>query len=73
MVIGGLGTLEGPIVGTVVFFLLRELLADYGAWYMILIGGLAVLTMMAYPQGLWGLVAERWSLHFFPLQRRLRV
>jgi branched-chain amino acid transport system permease protein len=72
VVIGGLGTLEGPIVGTVVFFLLRRLLADYGAWYMILLGSLAVLAMMRYPRGLWGLVADRWDLHFFPVQRRVR-
>ena len=73
VVIGGLGTLEGPIVGTLVFFLLRELLADYGAWYMILLGTLAVLTMMRYPQGLWGLIAERWDLHVFPVRRRVRL
>ena len=66
-------TAEGPIVGTIVFFVLRELLADYGAWYMILIGSLAVLTMMRYPQGVWGLIAERWDLHFFPVQRRVRL
>jgi branched-chain amino acid transport system permease protein len=71
VVIGGLGTLEGPIVGTLVFFLLREALADHGAWYMILLGALAVVTMMRYPQGLWGLVAERWDLRFFPVQRRV--
>ena len=73
VVIGGLGTLEGPIVGTLVFFLLRELLADYGSWYMILLGTLAVVAMMRYPQGLWGLVAERWDLRFFPVQRRIRA
>jgi branched-chain amino acid transport system permease protein len=72
VVIGGLGTLEGPIVGTVVFVLLRELLADYGSWYMILLGVLAVVAMMRYPQGLWGLVLERWNLHFFPVQREVR-
>jgi branched-chain amino acid transport system permease protein len=73
VVIGGLGTLEGPIIGTIVFFVLRELLADYGAWYMILLGSLAVVTMMRYPQGLWGLLAERWDLHVFPVRRRVRV
>jgi branched-chain amino acid transport system permease protein len=73
VVIGGLGTIEGPIVGTLVFFLLRELLADYGAWYLIVLGGLAILAMVVAPQGLWGLVAERFDLHFFPLQRRLRL
>jgi branched-chain amino acid transport system permease protein len=73
VVIGGLGTLEGPIVGTLVFFLLRELLADYGAWYMILLGSLAVVMMMLYPQGVWGLIAERWDLHVFPVRRRVRL
>ena len=73
VVIGGLGTLEGPIVGTVVFFLLRELLADYGSWYMILLGALAVVAMMRFPQGLWGLVAERWDVRFFPVQRRVHL
>jgi branched-chain amino acid transport system permease protein len=72
VVIGGLGTLEGPIVGTLVFFLLRELLADHGSWYMIVLGLLAVVAMMRYPQGLWGLVAERWDVHVFPVQRRVR-
>jgi branched-chain amino acid transport system permease protein len=73
VVIGGLGTLEGPIVGALVFFLLRETLADYGAWYMILLGVLAVVVMLRFPQGLWGLVAARWDIRFFPVQRRVRM
>ena len=72
VVIGGLGSLEGPLVGTALFFLVREYLADYGAWYMILLGTLAVGVMLAYPQGLWGMVADRWDLRFFPVQRRVR-
>jgi branched-chain amino acid transport system permease protein len=70
VVIGGLGSVEGPVLGTLVFFLLRELLSDYGAWYLILLGSVAVLVMLVCPQGLWGLVAERWGLSLFPLQRR---
>jgi branched-chain amino acid transport system permease protein len=73
VVIGGLGTVEGPIVGTLLFFLLREALSDFGAWYMILLGMLAVVAMLRFPQGLWGLLAERFDLHVFPLQRRVRV
>ena len=73
MVIGGLGSLEGPLIGTALFFLVREYLSDYGAWYMILLGTLAVGVMLAYPQGLWGMVAERWDLRFFPVGRRVRV
>jgi len=73
VVIGGLGSLEGPLVGTALFFLVREFLSDYGAWYMILLGTLAMGVMLAYPQGLWGMVAERWDLRFFPVGRRVRV
>ena len=73
VVIGGIGTIEGPIVGTLLFFLLRELLADYGAWYLIVIGLVAVVTMIACPEGLWGYVARRFDLHFFPVQRRIHV
>jgi branched-chain amino acid transport system permease protein len=73
VVIGGLGSVEGPIVGTLLFFCLRQALSDYGAWYMILLGILAVVAMLRFPQGLWGLVAERFNLHVFPLQRRVQV
>jgi branched-chain amino acid transport system permease protein len=73
VVIGGIGTLEGPIVGTLVYFVLRELLADYGTWYLILLGVVAIGVMIRAPQGLWGLVAERFDLRFFPVQRRVRA
>jgi branched-subunit amino acid ABC-type transport system permease component len=72
VVIGGIGTIEGPIVGTLVFFLLREFLADYGSWYLILLGLVAVAVVLRYPQGLWGLIADRWDVRFFPVQRRVR-
>jgi branched-chain amino acid transport system permease protein len=72
VVIGGIGRIEGPIVGTLVFFALRALLADYGAWYMIVLGAVAVVVMLRAPQGLWGLVADRFGLDFFPVRRRVR-
>jgi branched-chain amino acid transport system permease protein len=71
VVIGGIGTIEGPIAGTLLFFALRELLADYGAWYLITLGLVAVVTMLVFPRGLWGGVARRFDLHFFPVQRRV--
>ena len=73
VVIGGLGSLEGPLIGAALFFLVREYLSDYGASYMILLGTLAVGVMLAYPQGLWGMVADRWDLRFFPVGRRVSL
>jgi branched-chain amino acid transport system permease protein len=72
VVIGGIGTLEGPIIGTILFFVLREFLADYGAYYLILLGVLAVAVMLRAPQGIWGWVAGKYDLRFFPVQRRIQ-
>lgn len=65
--IGGVGTIEGPIVGTLIFFGLQQTLADRGAWYLILVGGVAVLMAMFVPRGLWGLVSDRFDLKLFPV------
>lgn len=73
VVIGGIGTIEGPIVGTAVFFIMRELLADYGTWYLVALGTVAVLVMLFAPGGLWSLVRRGIDLRFFPVQRRLRA
>lgn len=64
VVIGGIGRLEGALLGTIVFFLLRELLADLGAVYLILLGTLAITVMLFSRRGLWGAVERRlgWSL-----------
>ena len=71
VVIGGIGSIEGPILGTAIYFLLREPLAPYGSWYLILLGATAVVVMLKAPKGIWGLVAARFDVHLFPVQRRL--
>ena len=71
VVIGGLGSIEGPIVGVALFFLMRSLLSDYGVWYLILLGAVATLVMLTAPKGLWGVLNGRLGLELFPLRRRL--
>ncbi len=71
VVIGGIGTIEGPIIGTIIYFMLRELLADYGAIYMIVLGIFAVVTMLWAPKGVWGVISKRFNLQLFPVHRRL--
>ena len=73
VVIGGIGTVEGPIIGTVVFFTLQKELADYGAWYLIILGSVGVLAAIWMRGGIWGLVGRRFGLHLFPVQRRVRL
>jgi branched-chain amino acid transport system permease protein len=71
VVIGGIGTLEGPFVGMLIYFALRELLADYGTWYLILLGVVAVAIMLKAQEGIWGLIAKRFDLHLFSVRRHL--
>lgn len=59
-VLGGIGRIEGPVVGTIVFFVLRETSSDFGAWYFVALGLLAIVTMLAAPGGAWSLVLRRW-------------
>ena len=72
VVIGGIGSIEGPIIGTAIYFVLRGLFADYGTSYMILLGATAVIVMLIAPRGIWGAI-ERFDIHLFPVQRRLRL
>ena len=73
VVIGGIGRLEGPIVGVLVFWGLQTAFADYGSWYLLALGLLAIVTMLFAPRGLWGLIADRTGLALFPIQRRLTL
>ena len=70
-VIGGIGRVEGPIIGTIIFFLLRQALADLGSLYLMMMGAVAIVVMLWAPKGLWGLLAERFGWQALPLQRRL--
>lgn len=70
-VIGGVGTVEGPILGTAIFFALQHTLAQNGAWYLILVGGIAVVIAMYVPGGLWGLLADRFDFRLFPVSYHL--
>ena len=71
VVIGGIGRVEGPIIGAVVFFALRQSFADLGSVYLMLLGLIAIVVMLWAPQGLWGLVVRRFGWQMLPLERRL--
>src|ERR1700688_232696 len=50
VIIGGFGTIEGPIIGVIVFYAMQHYLADFGTWYLILLGALAIATMLFAPK-----------------------
>jgi branched-chain amino acid transport system permease protein len=72
-IIGGLGTIEGPIIGTAVFMVLQQTLASYNAWYLIILGLVAIFVALFARRGLWGLVDARINMRLFPVGYWLRV
>jgi branched-chain amino acid transport system permease protein len=72
-VIGGIGSIEGPVLGAVIFFLLRGAMADLGSIYLITLGVIAIAVMMLSPRGIWGLVAARTGWDVLPLKRRVYI
>jgi branched-chain amino acid transport system permease protein len=73
VIIGGIGTIEGPLIGTVIYFGLREFFGSFfsmsGGWYLIAMGCIAIVVMLIAPRGLWGLARHRWGLKGLTVQR----
>jgi branched-chain amino acid transport system permease protein len=73
VVIGGIGTMEGPVIGVLIFYLLQYYLAALGSWYLIILGALAILLMLFAPTGVWGVITHYFDISLFPVRRKLIV
>jgi len=71
VVIGGVGSFEGPILGALVYFFLRETMSNLGPIYLIVLGAVAIGVMLIEPLGLWGYLRARFGMQFVPLQLRV--
>jgi branched-chain amino acid transport system permease protein len=69
--IGGLGTIEGPILGSIIFFALQQWLQNWGAWYLIIFGAVAVSIAIWQPRGLWGIVRDKFHFELLPVGYRV--
>ncbi len=72
VLIGGLGTYDGAIIGAVVFFVIQETFSDQGSWYLIGLGLLAIAMTIAAPRGIWGTLQGRTGLRLMSVGSRLR-
>jgi branched-chain amino acid transport system permease protein len=73
VLVGGLGTFEGPIIGAIVFYLIQNQFADYGAWYLVGLGATAITFALFIPRGVWGTIEARFHLHLLPVGYVLRA
>ncbi len=59
VLVGGLGRIEGAIIGAVLFFVIETYFGAYGAWYLVGLGVVAVSFALLLPKGLWGWIGPR--------------
>lgn len=70
VIIGGMGTVEGPILGSVIFVLLQQFLSEYVGFNLIILGTITIVTIFLAPKGIAGTLQEKFQREFFPLRRR---
>jgi len=67
VIIGGIGTIEGPILGTIIYMVLQQTLQQYNVWYLIILGLVAIAITLFARRGLWGLIDEHLGVRLFPV------
>jgi branched-chain amino acid transport system permease protein len=73
VLVGGIGTYEGPILGAVLFFIMETLFGAQGVSYLIGLGATALLFALLMPRGIWGEIEHRFGLQLMPIGYRLRT
>jgi branched-chain amino acid transport system permease protein len=73
VIIGGLGTIEGPVIGTIVYMVLQQTLQHYNAWYLIILGLVAIVVTLFARRGLWGTLGVRLLPTGYHLRRLPRI
>jgi branched-chain amino acid transport system permease protein len=68
VVIGGIGTVEGPVVGALAYVLLDKYFAQSGVWYLVVVGAVAIVVSLYLPRGLWGALAQWTGWAVFPVR-----
>ncbi len=69
-IIGGIGTIEGPIVGSFIYVLLQQWLSEYPSVSMLILGVIAILVILVAPKGIMGTIQERLGFEILSPRRK---
>ena len=72
VVIGGVGSTTGPIIGVVIFWFISDRFEDQDTWRFIILGTTAAIFAIYAPKGIYGWIQRWWPVQFFPVRRKLR-
>jgi branched-chain amino acid transport system permease protein len=71
VLVGGIGTFEGAILGAVIFFAIETWFGATGVWYLVGLGATALIFALVLPRGIWGAIERRTGLRLLPVGYRL--
>jgi branched-chain amino acid transport system permease protein len=71
VMIGGLGTIEGVLIGACIYFFADKWFGEYGATYLIVLGLLTLFIALFARGGIWGLICKVIDAPWFPTRRTL--
>ena len=71
VLVGGLGTFEGPILGAILLFAIQTSFTQGGPWYLVGLGATAALFALVLPRGIWGTIEGRLGLRLLPVGYRV--
>lgn len=64
IVIGGMGRLYGALFGTLLFFMLPELMSSLQSWRLLIYGAILLILTLYVPDGMAGAVSKYWARRF---------
>ncbi|MCR5082105.1 MAG: branched-chain amino acid ABC transporter permease [Parasporobacterium sp.] len=69
VIIGGIGTMLGPILGAFIYVILEETLSHYPGWSNIILGIIAILVILFLPDGIIGTLQKKLNFEIFSQRR----
>ncbi|HBZ45482.1 MAG TPA: branched-chain amino acid ABC transporter permease, partial [Maritimibacter sp.] len=73
VMVGGIGSIEGVIIGALIYFFADRLFGEYGSAYLIVLGLLTLIIALYARGGVWGLLQKLGEHPWFPVRRKLIV
>jgi branched-chain amino acid transport system permease protein len=71
VMVGGLGSLEGVLIGALIYFFADRWFGEYGATYLVVLGLLTLFMALFARGGIWGLICKVMDAPWFPTRRIL--
>lgn len=73
VMVGGIASIEGVLIGALIYFLADRWFGEYGASYFVVLGVMTVVVALYARSGIWGTLSKYWDAPWFPIRRHLTL